>query len=163
LVKRKLYRKLRTLRLAECPILNEKAFPATLKDSEIEGWNIGAATDSEEKPATWQDEIYPLYLHHTMDNLRYVDLAFCRITDEAVGGIVAHASKIQTLNLSGCVALTDRAMESISLLGDNLDVLILTRVANITDKGIQQIARRCQYLRCVDLGCEYLIFTRHWY
>lgn len=66
---------------------------------------------------------------------------------------MAHAPKIQTLNLSGCSLLTDRALESISLLGHNLDVLLLAHVANITDRSMVHCSRSCANLRCVDVAC----------
>jgi F-box and leucine-rich repeat protein GRR1 len=94
----------------------------------------------------------PLILRHSADNLRVLDLTNCKITDEAVEGIVSHAPKIQTFILSGCSLLTDRTLESISKLGDNLDVLMLAHVSNITDRAVVKLARACTNLRCVDVA-----------
>lgn len=148
-------RKLRTLRLAYCPLLSDKAFPSSFGDSLLE------EEDGEKplppRPTTWLDKLPPLILRHRAENLRVLDLAFCKITDGAIEGIVMHAPKIQTLNLSGCSSLTDRALDSISLLGDHLDVLLLAHVASITDAGVVQIARACINLRCVDVACASVI------
>lgn len=106
------------------------------------------------RPITWLEELPPLILRHTADNLRVLDLSFCKITDDAIEGIVRHAPKIQNLNLSGCTSLTDRALESICVLGDNLDVLSLAHVANITDRAVVRFARACSNLRVVDVACK---------
>ena len=108
------------------------------------------------RPTTWLEQLPPLILRHTADNLRLLDLTLCKITDDAIEGIVAHAPKIQTLMLTGCTLLTDRSMESICKLGDHLDVLMLARVSNITDKAVVKLARSCVNLRCIDIACESL-------
>ncbi|KZP04916.1 RNI-like protein [Athelia psychrophila] len=145
-------RKLRTLRLARCSLLSDKAFPSVLH----------TADESDEKPlpptpATWLEEIPPLVLHHTAENLRVLDIGYCaKITDDAIAGVVAHAPKIQSLDLSGCVALTDVALEHICRLGDNLDTLTMAHVPHITDRGIVKLVRACGSLRSVDFA-----FCRH--
>ncbi|KAF8076557.1 hypothetical protein FPV67DRAFT_1407229 [Lyophyllum atratum] len=142
-------RKLRTLRLARCPLLTDKSFPSTLEPELL---------DSEDekplppRPVTWIDKLPPLILRHTAENLRVLDLTSCKITDDAVDGIVNHAPKIQSLILSGCTMLTDRALESICNLGEHLDVLILAHVHNITDRAVVKVARLCWNLRCVDVA-----------
>lgn len=98
----------------------------------------------------------PLILHHSADNLRLLDLTNCKITDDAINGIVTHANKLQTLILSGCTQLTDRAVEHISRLGAHLDVLLLARVSSITDRSIIKLSRSCPNLRCIDLSCEFI-------
>jgi F-box and leucine-rich repeat protein GRR1 len=103
------------------------------------------------------EDIPPLILPHTTENLRVLDLTSCKITDGAVDGIVTHAPRIQTLILSGCSMLTDRALESICKLRDHLDVLMLAHVSNITDRAVFQVARSCPELRCVDVACECLL------
>ncbi|KAJ7590871.1 hypothetical protein C8J56DRAFT_824725 [Mycena floridula] len=142
-------RKLRSLRLGHCPLLSDKAFPSSL------GPNLIIEDDEKPlppRPTTWLDELPPLILRHTAENLRVLDLAFCKITDDAVHGIVAHAPKIQTLVLNGCSALTDQAIDSICLLGDSLDIVLLAQVSNITDAGIIKLSRSCTNLRCVDVS-----------
>lgn len=108
------------------------------------------------RPVTWLEELPPLILTHRADNLRILDIAYCSITDDAIKGIVMHAPKIQTLNLSGCHLLTDNALESICRLGENLDVLILAHVPDITDHGVVKFTRACENLRCVDVSCTFI-------
>jgi len=43
-------------------------------------------------------------------------------------------------------------LESICKLGDHLDVLMLARVSNITDKAVVKLARSCANLRCIDVA-----------
>ncbi|GAV98987.1 scf e3 ubiquitin ligase complex f-box protein grra [Lentinula edodes] len=145
------HRKLRTLRLSHCPLLSDKAFPSSIEPSD--------ENDEEERekplpprPITWVEQLPPLILRHTADNLRVLDLSSCKITDEGIEGIIAHATKIQNLNISRCSNLTDRSLEAISTLGDNLDVLILAHVMNITDRGVVYFARACRNLRVVDVA-----------
>ncbi|KAJ6598898.1 hypothetical protein DFH09DRAFT_1129507 [Mycena vulgaris] len=148
-------RKLRTLRLARCPLLTDKAFPAVpaSRSSTPVAYPSGYEKPLPPRPTNWLDELPPLILRHTADNLRILDLSFIGgLTDAAIEGIVGHAPKIQHLRLSGCKQLTDRALESICKLGDHLDVLMLAHVANITDRGVVKLARACTNLRCVDVG-----------
>lgn len=147
------YRKLRTLRLARCPLLTEKAFPSSL-GPELPH-TVGSEKPLPPRPITWLDTLPPLILRHSAENLRVLDLTFCKITDDAIEGIVTHAPKIQSLILSGCSLLTDRAVGSICKLGEHLDVLILAHVANITDRAVVRLARSCVNLRCVDVACEF--------
>ncbi|KAG5653028.1 hypothetical protein H0H81_002650 [Sphagnurus paluster] len=142
-------RKLRTLRLARCPLLTDKAFPSSLGDELL---NSEDEKPLPPRPITWLDKLPPLFLRHSAENLRILDLTSCKITDEAVEGIVTHAPKIQTLILSGCAKLTDRALESICKLGEHLDVLMLAHVSKITDRAVVQVARSCWNLRCVDVA-----------
>ncbi|KAL1661101.1 hypothetical protein GGF50DRAFT_105685 [Schizophyllum commune] len=146
-------RQLRTLRVARCHQLNDKAFPSSLGPDMP---NFSHEKPLPPRPTTWLDELQHLTLHHTAHNLRVLDLSSCNITDDAIEGIVAHAPRIQSFILSGCTALTDRSLESISKLGPHLDVLMLAHVSKVTDKGIIKIARACQNLRCVDVA-----FCRH--
>ncbi|GLB33965.1 putative SCF E3 ubiquitin ligase complex F-box protein grrA [Lyophyllum shimeji] len=142
-------RKLRTIRLARCPLLTDRAFPSTL------GSELLDAEDEKPlppRPVTWIDKLPPLILRHTAENLRVLDLTSCKVTDDAIEGIVRHAPKIQSLILSGCTMLTDRALDSISNLGEHLDVLVLAHVANITDRAVVKVARSCWNLRCVDVA-----------
>lgn len=146
-------RKLRTLRLAHCPLLTDKAFPSPIESNQDRD-------DGEKplppRPITWVEQLPPLILRHTADNLRVLDLSSCKITDEGLEGVIAHATRIQNLNISGCSQLTDRALEQICTLGANLDVLILAHVTNITDRGVVQFARACKNLRVVDVACASL-------
>lgn len=112
-----------------------------------------------QRPVTGLDQLPPLILCHRAENLRVLDLTSCKITDDGVGGIIAHAPKIQSLILSGCTMLTDRALESIAKLGEYLDVLMLAHVSNITDAGVVRLARACWNLRCVDVACKLAILA----
>jgi F-box and leucine-rich repeat protein GRR1 len=145
-------RKLRTLRLAHCPLLTDKAFPSPI---EAPGIQDDGEKPLPPRPITWLEQLPPLFLRHTADNLRILDLSSCKITDEGIKGIIAHAAKIQNLNISGCSQLTDNGLESICALGDNLDVLNLAHVTNITDHGVVKFARACRNLRVVDVACAY--------
>ncbi|KAJ7044506.1 hypothetical protein C8F04DRAFT_1068590 [Mycena alexandri] len=148
-------RKLRTLRLARCPLLTDKAFPAVSvsRSATPVVYPQGYEKPLPPRPVSWLDELPPLSLRHTADNLRILDLSFIGgLTDAAIEGIVSHAPKIQHLRLSGCKLLTDRSLESICKLGHHLDVLMLAHVSNITDSGVVKLARACTNLRCVDVG-----------
>jgi len=87
-----------------------------------------------------------------------LDVSGCKITDEAIEGIVSHAPRIQSLNLSRCSMLTDKALECVAKLGDHLDVLMIAHVGEVTDRGVVKIARECINLRCVDVACQLLFF-----
>jgi F-box and leucine-rich repeat protein GRR1 len=126
--------------LANSPLLTDKAFPSPFQKDQ-------------------SSDLTPLILRHSADSLRVIDLSQCKITDDAVEGIVSHAPRIQTFILSGCSLLTDKALESISKLRDRLDVLMLAHVCNITDRGIINLARACNNLRCIDVACEWFLST----
>lgn len=141
--------------MANNPLLTDKAFPSPFKHDPYSG------SESNEKPlphrpTTWLELLPPLILRHSADNLRVIDLTQCKITDNAIQGIVRHAPRIQTFILSGCSLLTDRALDSISELKDHLDVLMLAHVSNITDRGVVNLARACINLRCIDVACEFI-------
>lgn len=99
-----------------------------------------------------------MILRHTADNLRVLDVSDCKITDSAIEGIVSHAPRIQSLNLTKCSMLTDTALECVAKLGDHLDVLIIAHVSNVTDKGLVKIARECINLRIVDVACRLFFY-----
>ncbi|KAF8622099.1 hypothetical protein AX15_007236 [Amanita polypyramis BW_CC] len=137
-------RKLRSLRLARCPLLTDEAFPSRQRGQET------GETDS-------QSLLPPLALRYGAENLRTLDLSHCRITDETIEGIITYAPKIQNLFLNHCAQLTDRALDSISRLGENLDVLSMAHVSKLSDASIVNLIRSCPKLRGVDLGfCENL-------
>ncbi|KAG6911241.1 hypothetical protein DXG01_003108 [Tephrocybe rancida] len=145
-------RKLRTLRFARCPLITDKAFPSTL-GPELPEEMTGDEKPLPPRPITWLEQLPPLILRHSAENLRVLDLTSCKITDDAIEGVIAHAPKIQSLILSGCTMLTNRALESICKLGEHLDVLMLAYVSNITDGAIVKLTRACWNLRCVDVAC----------
>ncbi|KAF9534701.1 hypothetical protein CPB83DRAFT_802835 [Crepidotus variabilis] len=145
-------RKLRTLRLCNNPLLSDKAFPSASSRESTPDISNPLDKPLPHRPTTWLEQLPPLILRHTADNLRVLDLTSCKITDEAMEGIVSHAPRIQSLNLTRCSLLTDQALESISKLQDHLDVLMLAYVTNITDRGLVHVARSCGNLRCVDVA-----------
>lgn len=135
-------RKLRTLRLAHCPLLSDEAFPSASRWRPEEKTGLRALTPP---------------LRYNAENLRILDLAHCNITDKSLEGIIAHAPKIQNLNITECGQLTDAALDCICRLGENLDVLSMSRVTNVTDAAVVRLARSCSKLRGVDFGCECLV------
>lgn len=90
--------------------------------------------------------------------MRVLDLSDCKITDNAIEGIVSHGPRIQSLNLTKCSMLTDTALDCVAKLGDHLDVLMIAHVSNVTDRGVVKIARACINLRIVDVACK--LFSR---
>jgi F-box and leucine-rich repeat protein GRR1 len=151
-------RKLRTLRLARCALLTDKAFPVSVITSPLDPSSpasLGPDKPLPPRPSTWLDDLPPLILTHNIESLRILDLTDCaKLTDEAIEGIVTHAPKIQTLVLSGCKMITDRSVRSICHLGGHLNVLVLAHAANITDRAIVKLARSCSNLRSLDVACE---------
>ncbi|KDQ64249.1 hypothetical protein JAAARDRAFT_166300 [Jaapia argillacea MUCL 33604] len=146
-------RNLRKLRLARCPQLSDKAFPSPKRRSTSPDPPRDEDEDTEDRHGSWLDMLPGLFLSHTADNLRLLDVSHCvQLTDDAIEGIIDHAPRLQTLVLSGCVTLTDRAVEKMCRLGDNLDTLMLSHVSNITDNAVVKLARSCPKLRCVDLS-----------
>jgi F-box and leucine-rich repeat protein GRR1 len=145
------------LRLANSPLLTDKAFPSPFQKDQSS--DLTPDKPLPHRPTTWLEQLPPLILRHSADSLRVIDLSQCKITDDAVEGIVSHAPRIQTFILSGCSLLTDKSLESISKLRDRLDVLMLAHVCNITDRGIINLARACNNLRCIDVACEWFLST----
>ena len=96
-----------------------------------------------------------MILRHKADNMRVLDVSDCKITDSAIEGIISHAPRIQSLNLTKCSMLTDAALDCVAKLGDHLDVLIIAHVSNVTDRGVVKIARECINLRIVDVACRF--------
>ena len=135
-------RKLRMLRLAHCPLLTDEAFTSASRWQPEEEAGSRALTPP---------------LRYNAENLRILDLAHCNITDESLDGIIAHAPKIQNLNITECRQLTDVALDCICRLGESLDVLSMSRVTNVTDAAVVRLARSCTKLRGVDFGCECLL------
>lgn len=148
-------RKLRTFRLARCPLLGDKAFPVFSPNHARTRLSLeGLDKPLPPRPNTWLETLPPLILPRNTDNLRVLDLSSCPITDAAIAGAVGHAQRIQNLILSSCTKLTDVALEHICLLAGHLDVLMVDRCPNITDAGVIKLARACTNLRALDLSCE---------
>ncbi|KAH7887608.1 hypothetical protein F5I97DRAFT_1804868 [Phlebopus sp. FC_14] len=143
-------RKLRTLMLARCPQLTDKAFPSPIKTGKPV---LGKDKPLPHRPLTWLDELPPLVLRHTAVDLRVLDLSHCaKLTDEAIEGVIVHAPSLHTLSLAGCTNLTNKSIESICSLGVQLGTLNLAHVSQITDSAVVKLARSCLQLRSVDLA-----------
>jgi F-box and leucine-rich repeat protein GRR1 len=65
-------RKLRVLRLARCPLLTDKAFPSPFAPDPCD--DLGDEKPLPPNPSAWPDDIPPLVLRHTSENLRVLDL-----------------------------------------------------------------------------------------
>ncbi|KAG8218649.1 hypothetical protein J3R82DRAFT_4314 [Butyriboletus roseoflavus] len=138
---------MREMRLSQCTELTDAAFPAPLRNDNI------PRTNNPFPPPKYSEELPPLVTSKPLDHLRMLDLTSCSlITDDAVDGIISHASKIRNLVLSKCTQLTDRTVENVCLLGKHLHYLHLGHATNITDRSIKSLARCCTRLRYVDFA-----------
>ncbi|CAO1638875.1 unnamed protein product [Sympodiomycopsis kandeliae] len=96
----------------------------------------------------------PLRPPKPFEHLRMLDLTNCStISDDAIEGIIANASRIRNLNLSKCTRLTDEAVFSIAKLKKQIQFLHLGHVANITDRSVCHLVNECTRLRYLDLAC----------
>ncbi|KAF9569089.1 RNI-like protein [Agrocybe pediades] len=140
---------MREMRLSHCPLLTDAGFPAPLRpDSQPD--LVNPFSNSSVKMT---DELPPLIINRTFDNLRMLDLTACAlISDDAVEGIISHAPKIRNLVLSKCVLLTDRAVETICKLGRHLHYLHLGHASKITDRSVRLLARSCTRIRYIDFA-----------
>ncbi|KAG1720389.1 hypothetical protein EDD22DRAFT_791203 [Suillus occidentalis] len=139
---------MREMRLSQCVELTDAAFPAPVKP-QVTPRNNPFPT----APHSQDEGLPPLVIPRPLDHLRMLDLTGCAlITDDAVDGIISHASKIRNLVLSKCIQLTDRTVENICVLGKHLHYLHLGHAANITDRSIKTLARCCTRLRYVDFA-----------
>ena len=132
------YRKLRTLRVANNPLLSDKAFPSSVRRDPSPTPSGSSLRDKPLplRPTTWLEQLPPLILRHKADNMRVLDVSDCKITDSAIEGIISHAPRIQSLNLTKCSMLTDAALDCVAKLGDHLDVLIIAHV-KLTRQALQ--------------------------
>ncbi|KAG1752626.1 uncharacterized protein EDB91DRAFT_1045047 [Suillus paluster] len=139
---------MREMRLSQCVELTDAAFPAPVKP-QVTPRNNPFPT----APHSQDEGLPPLEIPRPLDHLRMLDLTGCAlITDDAIDGIISHASKIRNLVLSKCIQLTDRTVENICVLGKHLHYLHLGHAANITDRSIKTLARCCTRLRYVDFA-----------
>ncbi|KAH9482574.1 SCF E3 ubiquitin ligase complex F-box protein grrA [Psilocybe cubensis] len=139
---------MREMRLSHCILLTDAAFPAPLRpDSQGDAINPFAHSSAK------TDELPPLHINRTFDNLRMLDLTACAlVTDDAVEGIISHASKIRNLVLSKCVLLTDKSVETICKIGRHLHYLHLGHASKITDRAVRLLARACTRIRYIDFA-----------
>lgn len=146
---------MREMRLSHCAGLTDAAFPAPLRTDNITPPVNNPFPTSSASLA----ELPPLILTRPFDHLRMLDLTACElITDDAVEGIIAHASKIRNIVFSKCTKLTDRSVENICKLGKHLHYLHLGHAAQITDRSVKTLARCCTRLRYVDFASKLLFY-----
>lgn len=138
---------MREMRLSHCLLLTDAAFPAPFRpDTDVV--NPFASSN-----ANRTDDLPPLIINRTFENLRMLDLTACAlVTDEAIEGIVSHAPKIRNLVLSKCILLTDKAVETICRLGRHLHYLHLGHASKITDRSVRLLARSCTRIRYIDFA-----------
>jgi F-box and leucine-rich repeat protein GRR1 len=100
----------------------------------------------------------PLQVDRSYEQLRLLDLTGCSaITDDAIEGLVSHCPKIRNLVLAKCLLLTDRSVEAICGLGKHLHYLHLGHAGRITDGSVKTLARSCTRIRYIDFASEYLL------
>jgi F-box and leucine-rich repeat protein GRR1 len=143
---------MREMRLSHCLLLTDAAFPAAFRqDADV----VNPFANSN---ASRNDDLPPLVVNRTFENLRMLDLTACAlVTDDAVEGIVSHAPKIRNLVLSKCVLLTDKAVETICRLGRHLHYLHLGHASKITDRSVRLLARSCTRIRYIDFASKQFI------
>ena len=146
-------RYMREMRLAHCVNLTDAAFPSTVKETVPPSGVNPFAQSSQPPPTTYPDDLPPLVLNRSFDHLRMLDLtSCCRITDDAIEGIVSNCPKIRNLVVAKCSSLTDAAVESICKLGKHLHYLHLGHITSITDCSVSHLARSCTRLKYIDLA-----------
>ena len=95
------------LRLSCCSLLTDAAFPAPPKlDVQLD-----ALKPFPTSSATKNHNLSPLVIR---EHLSFLDVSGCSlITEDAIGGVVSHAPKIELVYLSGCVRVERVQVESI--------------------------------------------------
>ena len=90
------------------------------------------------------------------ETLRILDLTGClQLTDLAVERIIDSAPRLRILVLAKCLEITDRAVHAITKLGKNLHDIHLGRCVQITDDALKELVRCCNRIRYIDLaGCS---------
>ncbi|CCH40594.1 SCF E3 ubiquitin ligase complex F-box protein GRR1 [Wickerhamomyces ciferrii] len=89
-----------------------------------------------------------------LDRLRIIDLTGClRITDRAVEAIVQCAPRLRNVVLSKCLNITDSSLRSLAALGKSLHYIHLGHCSNITDYGVVTLIKSCHRLQYIDLAC----------
>ncbi|KAF7776662.1 hypothetical protein Agabi119p4_5055 [Agaricus bisporus var. burnettii] len=156
-------RRLRTLRVPNCPLLTDSAFPSAVSDS----GSISSQGEDEKtlphRPNTWLEILPPLILRHKAESLRVLDSTACNITDEAIDRVVFHAPLIQSLILTDalnldvgfCRDLTDMSVFELAGLA-GLRRLSLVRVQKLTDLALFALAEQATLLERLHLSyCDH--------
>ncbi|KAL4247137.1 hypothetical protein ABKN59_001343 [Abortiporus biennis] len=179
-------RQLRVLKLAHCSQITDKAFPYPSPPPDapvLSSLNMRLRNASSQYVA--QEHIIPRTLKHNaslpkarsrpldpldalppllypstqmMQNLQVVDISHCyRITDEAIAGLIWRSHHIKSLNIAGCVNLTDVSLSKIAGLGGALHHIVLSGLTRITDRGMVTLFRSCRDIKTISIsGCKSL-------
>lgn len=85
-------------------------------------------------------------------NLEEIILQDCqKLTDESLRHIADGLARVQRINLSFCVSVTDTGLKSLSRLS-SLEGLNLRSCDNVSDIGIGFLAEDAQALKCLDVS-----------
>ncbi|KAF7792819.1 hypothetical protein EIP86_003919 [Pleurotus ostreatoroseus] len=161
-------RRLRVLRLDNCHSLTDNGFPYPLPDPDSQPYGT-ARTRSAQRghtlrhmPKTTLSSAPlndpgppPLLLpkQHILRDLETLDLSGCvKLTDIAIEGVMLHAPYLREIFISRCSLITDRGVASLNRLGRRLDAVSLAHLRNITDKAIHILLQACTSLRKIDIS-----------
>ena len=145
---------MREMRLSYCVELTDSAFPASPRTEAA--INLLGPNPFPSSNTQFPEKLPPLRISRPFEHLRMLDLTGCSaLTDEAIEGIVSVAPKIRNLVLAKCIQLTDTAVESICQLGKHLHYLHLGHAGSITGVSIRSLTRACTRLRYIDLASQF--------
>lgn len=133
---------LNDVRLSHCHELGDAAFPSAP--------SMKPRLQSPHRPQ----------LQHRLYELRILDLSHCpRVTDDAISRIIDHAPRLCWLMLARCSQLTNKSLESVSVLGSHLHYLHLGSLSALTDQGIRKLASSCPRLQCVNIASAFYVLS----
>ena len=90
-------------------------------------------------------------LENKFPNLLSLNLTGCiNLTDASVSEVARRCSKLHTLNLRGCYNITDASVLEVARQGSNLQSLNLAG-CNITDASVVAVARGCSNLQSLGI------------
>eukprot|EP00730_Choanoeca_flexa_P001906 TRINITY_DN10834_c0_g1_i6.p1 TRINITY_DN10834_c0_g1~~TRINITY_DN10834_c0_g1_i6.p1 ORF type:complete len:936 (+),score=119.08 TRINITY_DN10834_c0_g1_i6:148-2955(+) len=91
-----------------------------------------------------------------MDKLQWLDLSDCvSLTDIGIEALGGGCPLLRTLNLSNVLATTDNCMQQLAYGCPRLSWLALTGCGSITDKGVLYLVGACRRMRSLHLyGCQ---------
>lgn len=89
-----------------------------------------------------------------LEKLRIIDMTGCiAITDRLVEKLVLCAPRLRNVVLSKCAQITDASLRALSQLGRSLHYIHLGHCALITDFGVASLVRSCHRIQYIDLAC----------